>query len=940
MLLSDPHWLLLFMPLFWLVWYYRPPGRRLFILRLLLITLVVLALAGLQLRLPGRAGSLVVVADRSLSMPANSDQRISETMEMLKSGMPPGASIGLVTFGEEAAVEMAPARSAFSGFSATVGREASRLDEGLKRALSLIAGDLTGRVLIISDGLWTGNDPRNVAFQAAARSIPLDFRLAGRDLTGDVAVTEFQVPALLNPGEAFIAGAIVFSPVEQTGHISLFASDRLIASFSRLLRPGENSLSFSLQAPGASVVRFRLQVTGQGSDPMPENNTAKAISEVAGQKPFLVVSEHADSPMWQLLRHSGLSADLQTPGQISWSLEFLAGYSAVIIENVAAERVTMHGMQLLAAWVNHVGGGLVVTGGKNSYGNGGYYQSPLEPVLPVSLELRSQHRKLALALMVVLDRSGSMAAPARGDRTKMDLANIAAASSLDLLSPFDEFGLLAVDTQAHEVVPLQRMTEKAKWRDRILRVESSGGGIYVFEGISKAAEMLLKAEAKTRHIILFADASDSEQPGRYWELLDRATRAGLTLSVIGLGSETDSDANLLRKIAEAGKGRIFFTRDPEELPRLFSQDTFVAARSTFIEEPAGLVSLPGVARFIGNPGLISSGVDAYNLCYLRNEAFLALQTTDENKAPLLAAWQSGLGRVVCYMGVTGGPHAGRFARDKDAAAVLLGASRWVALDDRQSFGEMTVVQQIDNGTWKVSLFLDPERERDSLKENPEIRLIRLAEGQSPVQETMTLHWDSADSLQAEAMVRGNEVISGLISSGRQQKRLPPVCQPYGPEFAPARFRDGLTELKELASVTGGREIIDLGQVWKSLPAKVQFRNLAAELLFLALLVFIIEVAERRTGLLTIFSARFKLTAAARKKPVAVTAVVTTAPETVSVTGATAEERKVSENGNEKAFSIAEPPAVPTAPSTESDIRPGFSQALKTARKQADKRTRH
>ena len=84
-------------------------------------------------------------------------------------------------------------------------------------------------------------------------------------------------------------------------------------------------------------------------------------------------------------------------------------------------------------------------------------------------------------------------------------------------------------------------------------------------------------------------------------------------------------------------------------------------------------------------------------------------------------------------------NAGRFAGDKEAAAVLLGASRWVALDDRQSFGEMAVTQQIDNGTWKVSLLLDPERERDSMRETPEVRLIRLAEGQEPVVDILLQH---------------------------------------------------------------------------------------------------------------------------------------------------------------------------------------------------------
>jgi len=235
------------------------------------------------------------------------------------------------------------------------------------------------------------------------------------------------------------------------------------------------------------------------------------------------------------------------------------------------------------------------------------------------------------------------------------------------------------------------------------------------------------------------------------------------------------------------------------------------------------------------------------------------------------------------------------------------------------------------------VLLDPERERDSLRETPEVRLIRLAEGQEPVQETLNLHWDSADSLRAEAMLRGNEVISGVIRSGRQQKRLSPVCQLYGPEFAPARFRDGLAELKELASVTGGKEVIDLGQVWKSLPAKIQFRSLAEELLFLALLLFIIEVAERRTGLLAILLARLRTFAGGRQQlKVAPAATLPTAAVSSPLAGV--KEKKAPENGTEKELTLTEPPAAAVQP-PENSSSPGFSQALKTARKQAEKRTR-
>ena len=93
-----------------------------------------------------------------------------------------------------------------------------------------------------------------------------------------------------------------------------------------------------------------------------------------------------------------------------------------------------------------------------------------------------------------------------------------------------------------------------------------------------ASQMLMKATAGTRHIILFADAADSEQPGRYKDLLAETDKAGITVSVIGLGTERDKDADLLKDIAKRGKGRVFFSDNPNELPRLFAQDTFVVAQ--------------------------------------------------------------------------------------------------------------------------------------------------------------------------------------------------------------------------------------------------------------------------------------------------------------------------------------------------------------------------
>ncbi len=920
---TDPHWLVLLLPVLLLLFRLKMPGRKILVLRLLIITLVFMALAGASIKRPGRDGMIVVVADRSLSMPANADDRIKETMSMLKNDMPANARLGLVSFGTRARVDMSPARSSFSGFAADLDPEASNLAEGIDKALSLIPTESSGRIIVLSDGQWTGENPRQIAFKAARRGIPIDYRFIGRNAVKDLAITRFELPGLLNPGESFLIKSEVFSPLQQNVSFVLSCNGKTINRFERSLELGSNSIVFRHTAPDSSIVKYRLEIGSDETDPVPENNVAVSLAEVVGKKPVLVISNHDSRFIMSVLQLAGQKAELIIPGKMQWNIETLAGYSAVIIDNVSANEVTQHGMRVLSAWVEHLGGGLLLTGGKNAYGTGGYYQSPLEAVLPVSLELRSEHRKLSLALVIVLDRSGSMAAPVRGDRTKMDLANIAAAGCLELLSPMDEFGLLAVDTEPHVVVPLEPLTNKDKWRDKILRVESMGGGIYVFEGLSKAAQMLNSAKAKTRHIILFADAADAEKPGTYWELLDKATKAGMTVSVIGLGTETDSDANILKKVAAAGKGRIFFTREPEELPRLFTQDTFVAAQSTFIDEKTSIVSTNLIRALLDEELQIKSSVGGYNLCYVRPGANVVLRTTDENMSPLLANWNSGLGRVACYTGTTSSDFAGNFLATADASSLFAGLCAWLAVDQRQYLDQMPVTQKIVRGSWMATLHLDPEREREFINENPRVTLIRSTNNQAPEKISLLMNWETADSLSVSRQLSGNEALVALIDAGQnKQLRLYPVCLPYSQEYLSLDVNEGSEKLKEIALISNGRELIDLAGSWQTMPETLQYKSISEFLLMLAMILFIVEVAERRTAILTIV-----LNMALRKNRSLAGKPVLQAEKRA--------EEKISSRLDQ-----VQSVGVPDAEKVEKPVaqEAGFAGALKKAKNQAGKRT--
>src|SRR4030095_11564253 len=177
---------------------------------------------------------------------------------------------------------------------------------------------------------------------------------------------------------------------------------------------------------------------------------------------------------------------------------------------------------------------------------------------------------------------------------------------------------------------LSLLTDKAALRNRILRINSEGGGIFVYEALEASYSMLQKAKSGTRHIILFSDAADAEEPKQYERLLAQCRAESITVSVIGLGKETDKDGQLLKDIAAKGLGRCFFTDQPEELPRLFAQDTFVVARSAFLDEPPPVQATAGLAT-ITSKQYQPPQLGGYNLCYLRPQANLAAVSLDEYK---------------------------------------------------------------------------------------------------------------------------------------------------------------------------------------------------------------------------------------------------------------------------------------------------------------------
>jgi uncharacterized membrane protein len=680
--------------------------------------------------------------------------------------------------------------------------------------------------------------------------VPIDFRLLERSAVADLAIARVDAPPSVGPNEAFLLTAWVRSPTAGKAICTLTRSGGEPIRRELDVVPGLNRVVFRDKAAESGNQSYSLTVESPGTtdDPVPENNAARILVGVSGPKPVLHVTPNARSGLADLLRKGGLRVVARQAERCEWTLEELSKYSSVVLENVPAEKVGDAGMKTLAAWVRETGSGLMMTGGRHAYGPGGYYKSPLEPVMPVSMELRNEHRKLSMAIVVALDRSGSMAASAGGGKAKMDLANLGTVAVVDLLGPNDEIGVIAVDSEPHTVTELHKATDKPAIRDKVLRIQSMGGGIYVYEALVAAAKMIEPAKAGTRHIILFADAADAEQPGDYKPLLEKIVGAGMTVSVVALGTEKDPDANLLKDIADRGKGRCFFTDKPEELPRLFAQDTFVVARNTFIDEPTPVRASPALPELLGRGFDLTKSVGGYNLTYLRPEARLGAQTVDEYNAPLVAAWQAGSGRVLCYTGEADGEFLGELGKWPEVGEWFSSLGRWTAGPAGGLGDGMLLTQDVRNGIAEVRLHLDPDRKADPFAGTPRASVLTATPGRPPTARKYDLRWEGLDTLSLSVPLQGTETVLATVDvPGQPPVSLPPACLPYSPEFRMPEGEPGGAVLARLARSTGGSERVDLAGLWKEMPRQARLVPAAPVLLLAAVVLLILEVLERRTG---------------------------------------------------------------------------------------------
>jgi hypothetical protein len=825
--LAAPQWLLLLPALAALAW--QLPRMRLWQpMRAACAVLLVLCLVRPEVRRVTSGQDLWVLIDRSASAQETVEPRRNEMERILEANRKATNRIYFVDFASSPVVRD-------TGAAFEVSPAETRLRLAVEFALGKRARDRSSRVLVITDGMST-EDLAGLTERLQEASVPLDVRLLSATTREDYRIESVRGPERVQPGEGFLIEAQAAGTDDGEVPYEVLCDGEKAGGGTVSFKGGKGHIRLAGRStsPGAHKYEVRLL---PAKDTRVGNNAAWWWVEVTQGPGVILVTAYADDPLAEALRSRGTNVEVVTdPGRLHAGS--VSGPRAVLINNVPADKLPADFLGAIDFFITGQGGGLLMSGGRFSFGSGGYFQSPLDALLPVSMELRQEHRKLAVAMAIVLDRSGSMAAGAGPGITKMDLANEGAARAISLLGPSDAVTVLAVDSEPHIVVPLSKIgTDAQEMSDVIRRIQSAGGGIFVYAGLEAAWKELEKSPAGQRHVVLFADAADAEEPGAYRELLGRMTAQGATVSVIGLGTPQDSDARLLEEIGALGGGRVFFSADASQLPGLFTQETVAVARSAFLTEPVSVVDAGGWREIAAAPIAFPPAVDAYNLSYLRPEAAAVALTDDEYKAPLVALWQRGAGRAAAVTFPLAGEYSSSvraWAQASDFERTLV---RWLlpsapapgaSLRIRAS-GEELRVELLHDATWTRRLAESPPR---------------LLAVSGTDQQPFEVPWEKIEPGRygARIAIPAGGWLRGVVIAGVEKWPFGPVAAGIDPEWNASVSR--LHELREVSRLSGGREITDLRDAWQQ-SSTSDYSRIDSLLLVLLLATFLAEVAVTR-----------------------------------------------------------------------------------------------
>jgi uncharacterized membrane protein len=522
---------------------------------------------------------------------------------------------------------------------------ATNIERAIQLALASFPPGEANRIVLLSDGRENAGKALAAAQAAKDAGVPIYYSPLGLTFPQEVVVEQLLLPTEVKYGEPFYAKVVVTSVKETAGRLSLYRNGEFLGSQVVRLNAGKNVLTYrqALESAGVHVYQALVEVEG---DVIEENNRAIGLTVVRGRPQVLLVDKEPSQAqnLASALRSQHIEVKLVGPEALPTSMGQLEKYDGVILSNVSGLKMTRTQMTLIRDYVRDQGGGLVMVGGEEAFGLGGLYRTPLEEALPVTMEVKQKIEIPSLAVMLVIDRSGSMAMGMKDNDkvNKLEVAKEAAHLVVDLLDERNEVGILSFDTEFVWHVQLQPAKDKRTIHREISAIKA-GGGTDGYPAVREAYKALYDRDALLKHVIFLSDGQMTR--GDFASLIRRMVKDKITVSGVAIGS--DADMQLMTDIAKWGRGRFYFTEETLTVPRIFTLETQLASKASLVEQPFRPIVTNQYHEAIQDIEWTKAPpLGGYVATTIKPTAEQLLMTHQED--PLLAAWRYGLGRSVAF----------------------------------------------------------------------------------------------------------------------------------------------------------------------------------------------------------------------------------------------------------------------------------------------------
>jgi uncharacterized membrane protein len=560
------------------------------------------------------------------------------------SAMQPGDQAGLVVFGEDAVVDQAlRPTTKLERPQAQVAGRGTNLAQALQLGLATAPPGQANRFVLLTDGRQ--NQGNALAVAQAAKDAGADIYYVPAPLTfpQEVVVESMVLPQEVKFGEPFQAKVVAWSQAETQGRLSLYRNAEFLGSQVVRLSPGKNVFTYrqSLEQSGIHVYQAALDVDG---DTIEENNRAVGTLVVRGRPQVLLAEKDRNQAqaLAAALRSQHVDVTVVEADKIPKDMAGLQKYDGLILSNVSSLKMTKKQMENIRDYVREQGGGLIMLGGEESFGLGGYYRTPIEEALPVTMEVKQKIEIPSLAVVLSIDRSGSMAMTTDEKVTKLDIAKEAAHLVVDLVDERNEVGVMSWDTEFVWDAPVKPARDKQAIHHSIATIKA-GGGTDGYPALKEAYQVLFDRPALLKHVIFLSDGQMTR--GDFAGLLRRMAKDKITVSTVAIGK--DADVPLMVDVAKWGRGRFYYTEDDSTIPRIFTLETQLASKASLVEQPfKATVASPAHEAIQEIAWKEAPPLGGYVATSIKSNADLVLMTHQED--PLLATWRYGLGRSVAF----------------------------------------------------------------------------------------------------------------------------------------------------------------------------------------------------------------------------------------------------------------------------------------------------